>query len=122
MRLTALDWVNFFLADVRGGLGAYVTVTLMGRGWPFFATLPCAFLVAAVVSVAFECALFRRVYRSSDLQQVLLTIGLAFISVAAAAWFYGTMQQPVRLPSLRTYLSSKVMNLAGFGFCESISG
>ena len=24
MRLNALDWLNFFLADVRGGLGAYV--------------------------------------------------------------------------------------------------
>ena len=27
-------------------LGGYVTVTLMERGWPFFATLPCAFLAA----------------------------------------------------------------------------
>jgi hypothetical protein len=24
MQLNALDWLNFFLADVRGGLGAYV--------------------------------------------------------------------------------------------------
>src|SRR2546427_3714059 len=29
MRLNALDWVNFFLADVRGGLGAYVNVFLL---------------------------------------------------------------------------------------------
>ena len=28
-------------------LGAYVAVTLMALGWPFLATLPCAFLVAA---------------------------------------------------------------------------
>src|SRR5690349_4338375 len=87
-------------------LGAYVVVTLMGMGWPFFATLPCAFIVAAVVSVAFERSLFRRLYRASDLRQVLMTLGLAFISVAAAAWFYGTMQQPVRLPAyLRSYVT-----------------
>jgi branched-chain amino acid transport system permease protein len=85
-------------------LGAYVTVTLMGFGWPFLATLPCAFLIAAVVSVAFERSLFRRLYRASDLQQVLLTLGVIFISIAAAAWFYGTMQQPIRLPPwLRGY-------------------
>jgi branched-chain amino acid transport system permease protein len=36
-------------------LGGYVTVTLMNvYGWPFLATLPLAFLAAALVSVAFE--------------------------------------------------------------------
>ena len=29
MRLVALDWINFLLADVRGGLGAYVNVYLL---------------------------------------------------------------------------------------------
>ncbi len=88
-------------------LGGYVAVTLMTRlGWPFFATLPFAFIAAAVVSVAFERLLYRRFYRSSDLAQVLLTIGLVFISVAAAAYIYGTAQQPVQLPAyLRTYLT-----------------
>src|ERR1700684_3135255 len=57
-------------------LGAYVAVTLMnGLGWSFFATLPCSFVIPAVVSVAFERTLFRRLYRANDLQQVLLTIG-----------------------------------------------
>ncbi|WP_175492597.1 MFS transporter [Methylocapsa palsarum] len=31
MRLYALDWVNFFLADVRGGLGAFVIVFLTSK-------------------------------------------------------------------------------------------
>lgn len=80
-------------------LGGYVTVTLMNEfGWPFFATLPVAFLVAAATSVVFERTLYRRLYRSSDLDQVLLTIGLAFISVAVAAWFFGTTQQPIQMP------------------------
>ncbi len=80
-------------------VGGYVTVLLMDEfGWPFFATLPMAFLVAAAVSVAFERVLYRPLYRRSDLDQVLLTIGIAFISVAAAAYFFGTQQQPVELP------------------------
>ncbi len=80
-------------------LGGYVTVTLMnGLGWPFLATLPCAFLAAAAVSVGLERRLYRRLYRASDLDQVLLTIGLAFISVAGAAYIYGTVLQPIQMP------------------------
>jgi branched-chain amino acid transport system permease protein len=80
-------------------LGGYVTVTLMnGLGWPFLATLPGAFLAAAAVSVGLERTLYRRLYRSSDLDQVLLTIGLAFISVAGAAYIYGTVLQPIQMP------------------------
>jgi branched-chain amino acid transport system permease protein len=81
-------------------LGGYVTVTLTNRyGWPFLATLLPAFLSAAVVSVGFERALYRRLYRASDLDQCLLTIGIVFMSVAIAAFVYGTTQQPVNLPS-----------------------
>jgi branched-chain amino acid transport system permease protein len=80
-------------------LGGYVTVTLMNKlGWPFLATLPCAFVAAAVVSVVLERGLYRRLYRASDLDQVLLTIGLAFISVAAAAYVFGTVLQEIRMP------------------------
>jgi branched-chain amino acid transport system permease protein len=80
-------------------LGGYITVTLMNDWhWPFLGTLAPAFLVTALVSVAFERVLYRRLYQASDLDQVLLTIGLAFVSVAVAAYFYGTIQQPVRMP------------------------
>ena len=81
-------------------LGGYVTVTLMNRyGWPFFATLPAAFVIAAATSVLFERVFYRRLYRATDLDQVLLTIGITFISVGVTAWFFGTTQQPISLPS-----------------------
>jgi branched-chain amino acid transport system permease protein len=81
-------------------LGGYVTVTLTNRfGWPFLATLPLAFCIAALVSVVFERLLYRRLYRAGELDQVLLTIGLAFMSVAVAAYVFGTVQQPVETPS-----------------------
>jgi len=80
--------------------GGYLTVALMSRyGFPFFATLPCAFVAAAAVSVAFERTFFRRLYRASELDQVLLTIGIVFISVAVAAYIFGTDQQPLQLPA-----------------------
>jgi len=80
-------------------VGGYCTVTLMNSfGWPFLATLPMAFLLAALVSVILERTLYRRLYRSSDLDQCLLTIGIVFISVAAFAWFYTTEQQSARAP------------------------
>ena len=81
-------------------LGGYVTVTLMNTlGWPFFATLPVAFVAAAAASVVLERVFFRRFYRASDLEQCLLTIGIVFVSIAAAAYIYGTDQQPLQLPS-----------------------
>jgi branched-chain amino acid transport system permease protein len=81
-------------------LGGYVTVTLTNQlGWPFLATLPFAFLSAAAVSVVLERVLYRRLYRATDLDQCLLTIGIVFVSVAVAAYLYGTVQQPVSLPS-----------------------
>jgi len=81
-------------------LGGYVAVTLTNEiGWPFLASLPVAFLAAAVVSVAFERVLYRRIYRATDLDQCLLTIGIVFISVAVAAYVYGTIQQPLNVPA-----------------------
>jgi len=87
-------------------VGGYVTVTLANAlGWPFFATLPAAFLSAAAASVVLERTLYRRLYRASDLDQCLFTIGIVFISVAAAAYLYGTLQQPINTP---TYLQGAV--------------
>jgi len=81
-------------------IGGYVTVTLMKQaGWPFFATLPVAFLGAAVAAVVLERVLYRRLYRATDLDQSLLTIGIVFMSIAIAAYIFGTTQQPVELPS-----------------------
>jgi len=80
-------------------VGGYTTVTLAGKfGWPFLATLPMAFLAAAVISFPLERFFFRRLYRASDLDQCLLTIGIVFISVAAFAWFFSTEQQSTQVP------------------------
>ena len=80
-------------------LGGYVAITLMNAlGWPFLATLPAAFIAAAAASVVLERIFFRRFYNASDLDQCLLTIGIVFMSIATAAYIYGTDQQPMQLP------------------------
>jgi len=94
-------------------IGGYVAVTLVNSfGWPFLASLPIAFLAAALVSIVLERALYRRLYRATDLDQCLFTIGIVFISVAVAAYFYGTVQQPISTPP---YLRGSVQ-LMGMSF------
>ncbi|EOA06605.1 branched-chain amino acid ABC transporter permease [Herbaspirillum frisingense GSF30] len=80
-------------------LGGYVCVSLLNRmGVPFLATLPLAFLAAAVVGLVLERSLYRRLYKASHLDQVLFSIGLTFMAVAGATWQWGPTQQPVVLP------------------------
>ncbi|MET0268461.1 MAG: branched-chain amino acid ABC transporter permease [Duganella sp.] len=80
-------------------LGGYVSVTLLSSlGVPFLASLPLAFIASAVVGLVLERQLYRRLYKASHLDQVLFSIGLTFMSVAAATYFFGPTQQPVTLP------------------------
>jgi len=80
--------------------GGYLAVWLMMRwGVPFLATLPIAFAVLAAAGALMERLLYRRLYGASPLDQVLFTIGLTFMSMAAATWFWGSGQQPVALPA-----------------------
>jgi branched-chain amino acid transport system permease protein len=86
--------------------GGYACVVLMTRaGVPFLATLPIAFVVAALVGLVLEWMLYRRLYRASPLDQVLFSIGIVFMSIAAATYVFGSGQQPVSLPS---YLRGQV--------------
>jgi branched-chain amino acid transport system permease protein len=80
--------------------GGYVTLVLVNRyGVPFFAGLAIAFLVTAVIGAIFERTLYRHVYGSSELDQVLFTIGLVFMSVAAVDYVAGSQQVFIQIPS-----------------------
>ena len=64
--------------------GGYVTVILMDAyGVPFLACLPLAFLIPALLGLVLERTLFRYVYAKSHLDQVLFSIGIVFMAVAA---------------------------------------
>ncbi|HEV2264693.1 MAG TPA: branched-chain amino acid ABC transporter permease [Stellaceae bacterium] len=80
--------------------GGYAVTTLMNDyGMPFWASLICAVVIVATFSVAFERVLYRRLYGGNELDQVLLTIGLVFMSVAVAKYFWGPLAQLFQPPS-----------------------
>ena len=83
--------------------GGYLMLTLT-RSWgvPFLPSLVIVFLVVGAVSVIFERTLYARLYRATELDQVLLTIGLAFMAIAGFTYFYGPSPQSIRLPSYLT--------------------
>src|SRR5213596_1427207 len=79
--------------------GCYVSVVAMTRfGVPFLAALPLAFIVTAAAGAILERTLYRRLYAASHLDQVLFSIGLTFMSISAAHFFFGAQQQPLQLP------------------------
>ncbi|HEY1474391.1 MAG TPA: branched-chain amino acid ABC transporter permease [Pseudolabrys sp.] len=81
--------------------GGYVTVILVNRlGVPFLVSLPIAFLASAVIGFVFERTLYVHVYRKPHLDQVLFTIGLVFMSVAAVDYIMGSSQVFVQVPSI----------------------
>ena len=80
-------------------LGGYCTVLLMQKfDVPFLVCLPLAFLVSAALGAILERTLYRPLYRRPHLDQVLFSIGLAFMSVAGADYLMGSGQQYIQLP------------------------
>jgi branched-chain amino acid transport system permease protein len=81
--------------------GGYITLILVNRaGVPFFAGLVIAFAVTAVLGALFERALYVHVYSKTHLDQVLFTIGLVFMSVAAVDYVMGSQQVFIQIPSV----------------------
>ncbi len=79
--------------------GGYITVLLMQRaGVPFIVCLPLAFGGAALLGAVLERTLYRPLYKRPHLDQVLFTIGLVYMSIAAVDYFVGSTQQIIQLP------------------------
>ena len=80
--------------------GGYVCAVLVNQsGWPFFAALPLAFVASALIGAVLERALYRHLYTRSHLDQVLFTIGLTFMSVAAVDYIQGSSRVFINLPA-----------------------
>ena len=80
--------------------GGYLLVLLTQRwGWPFLACLPVAFAVTALLGALLERTLYRPMYAKPHLDQVLFSIGLTFMAVAAVDWSMGSSMQIVQLPA-----------------------
>jgi branched-chain amino acid transport system permease protein len=80
--------------------GGYVVVTLTRTlGIDFVPSLIIASILVGLISIPFERVLYRRLYKATDLEQVLLTIGLAFMAIATFTYFYGPIPKSVPLPN-----------------------
>ena len=80
-------------------LGGYTCALLLSRlGVPFLLAVPAAAATAALAGVILERTLYRRLYAATHLDQVLFSIGLIFMSISAAHYFFGATQQPIVLP------------------------
>lgn len=81
-------------------LGGYLAVTGMDHlGAHFLASLPLAFLGTMLFSWVLERLVLRHFYGTDDLTQVLLTIGLLFMSVSAVAFIWGPSFKPITMPA-----------------------
>jgi branched-chain amino acid transport system permease protein len=80
--------------------GGYVMAVMMNRyGVPFLLTLPFAFAVPALAGLVLERTLYRHLYHRSPLDQVLFSIGIVFMAMAAVDYATGSQQQLIQLPA-----------------------
>jgi branched-chain amino acid transport system permease protein len=95
--------------------GGYCTVIMVNwLGVPFLLGLPIAFLVTAAIGLLLERTLYVHIYNKSHLDQVLFSIGLVFMSVAAVDYTMGSSQQFVLIPQ---YLQGQ-FNVFGVGMSK----
>jgi branched-chain amino acid transport system permease protein len=81
-------------------LGGYFVVYGMRHwGLAFAPALALAFAAVALLAVVLERALYARLYRAAELDQVLFTIGLVFVMIALVTLGVGPESQRVVLPA-----------------------
>jgi branched-chain amino acid transport system permease protein len=80
-------------------MGGYVAFTLVNRlNVDFFLALAVAAVAVAAISVVLERLVYAPVYAAGELEQVLLSIGLIFVSIAVAHFFFGPLPMTVNVP------------------------
>lgn len=87
-------------------IGGYVAMALVTRaGVPFPLAVVLSMLVVAAFGLGLERTLFRRLYGRSELDQVLVTIGINFVVIAGLTLAFGPNLQDLPLPD---YLKGNV--------------
>jgi len=91
-----------FVNLAHGGfamLGGYAIALAMKHwGFAFVPALVFGFVVTAAASAVLERLLYARLYRATELDQVLFTIGLVFTMIASVTVLVGPENQPLMLP------------------------
>jgi MFS family permease len=112
-RRAPLDWLNFFLADVRGGLGPYVGVFLLTQANWNQATIGAVLTVSGLIGITLHApigALIDATHYKRGL--IIVGTGALAISALAIAWF----------PSLPVVLTADILlAIAGAIFAPTVA-
>jgi branched-chain amino acid transport system permease protein len=96
---------------VVGGYIAYTITPYVG----FWGALLIAPVLTAVIGLAIERALIRRVYGRDPLYSLLLTFGLAFVFEDGTRFIWGAQGKPVTVPAILTQpLSNEFFFITGY--------
>ena len=81
-------------------LGGYFAISLMQRaGWPYPVAVAAAVFAVMALGVVAERLLYARLYRRSETEQVLVTIGFNFVVFALVSMAFGPNIVPIELPA-----------------------
>lgn len=79
--------------------GGYIAFALINRlGLDYYAALALTAVIVGVVSALLERGVYSRVYNSGELDQVLLSMGLIFVSIAVAHFCFGPLPVTIQPP------------------------
>ena len=82
-------------------LGGYLTILLMNQaGMHYFVAVPAAVILVAALGALAERTIYVRLYNIPELDQILLTVGIAFIFVGGLALTFGPNVFTIRLPEV----------------------
>ena len=81
-----------------GGSTMHVLLIEYGLSYPL--ALCLSVLITILFAIPMEKFLFRRIYKFSELRQVLATIGITFIIIATVNYFLGSSLLVIQLPNL----------------------
>lgn len=81
--------------------GGYAAIWAMqSLGLNFWLALAFAAIVVGLIAIPIERVFYSPLYGADELDQVLLTIGLIFIAMASAKFFFGPSPLDIRIPAL----------------------
>ncbi len=79
-------------------IGGYVTAYLTQNGYNFYLGIVAAMIVSGILGGLCEMTIYRPLYRKGELAQVLLTIGVVFVSIALITAVFGAFPYPMIFP------------------------
>lgn len=80
-------------------IGAYLTATVTDASGSYFIGVPVALVATAIIGMALEVSLFRRLYRRDHLSQVLATFALILICNELVRLIWGAQPIPLNTPA-----------------------